>query len=169
VRGSVIVALWLAACASPWHPTGGRGANDSLFSYRWVWTDEQGQRVALSQWRGTPVVMTAIYTSCDNTCPRTIAKLRKVYDEYQHDGRPAEFVVVTLDPVADTPEQLRHYKEERRLPAAWHLLRGDVAETEQLGNVLGIRPMEMDAHYVHESRITVFDGSGASRAVLDVF
>lgn len=166
---AITVAIWLAACAVPWRSTGGGGPAESLFSYRWVWTDEQGQRVALSQWRGTPVVMTAIYTSCDNTCPRTVAKLRKVYDEYQHDGRQAEFVVVTLDPVADTPEQLRRYKEERRLPAAWHLLRGDVAETEQLGNILGVRPMEMDAHYVHESRITVFDGNGTSRAVLDVF
>jgi len=166
---AITVVIWFAACASPWHSTREAGSSESLFSYRWVWTDEQGQRVALSRWRGTPVVMTAIYTSCDNTCPRTIARLRKVYDEYQHDGRQAEFVVVTLDPVADTPEQLRHYKEERRLPAAWHLLRGDVAQTAQLGNILGVRPMEMDAHYVHESRITVFDGNGASRAVLDVF
>jgi protein SCO1/2 len=169
VRAAFLVGIYLAACGEPqWHANAAPSSDLSVYSYAWVWTDDQGQSVSLSRWRGKPIVVTAVYTSCEDTCPRTLVKLRQLYDQYTRDGRMAEFIVVTLDPSNDGPDALRKYRAAHQVPAAWHLLRGGVQQTAQLGSMLGIHPMAMDAHLVHESRITVFDANGVSSAVLDV-
>ena len=169
MRAALLVGIWLVACGEPqWHATSAPRAERSLYSYPWVWTDDQGQSVQLSRWRGTPLVVTAVYTACVDTCPRTLAKLRALSDQYAREGQRAEFVVVTLDPSQDGPAELRSYRAKHQLPPAWHLLRGGEQQTAQLGGMLDVHPMAMDAHLVHESRIIVFDASGVSSAVLDV-
>jgi protein SCO1/2 len=135
----------------------------SLFDFPWSWTDEQGQRLAFARWRGSPLVVTTFYTTCSSTCPRTVEKLRAVYRAFRDRGISAEFVLVTLDPTTDTPERLRALKEAHRLPAEWHLVQGDRYATRQLADYLGIHVLEMEVHLVHDTRIAVFDGSGAPR------
>jgi protein SCO1/2 len=135
-------------------------ARVSIFSYRWTWTDERGESVNLGQWRGEPLVVSAIYTSCRATCPRTIGKLKKLDAEFRREGHVPQFVIVTLDPATDTPETLRQYKEAEHLPASWHLLAGSAAETQELADALDIHVMAMDAHTFHEARIVVFDAGG---------
>jgi cytochrome oxidase Cu insertion factor (SCO1/SenC/PrrC family) len=51
----------------------------SLFDHPWTWTDELGKPVTFSRWQGQPLVLTAIFTQCKATCPRTVAKLWQVY------------------------------------------------------------------------------------------
>lgn len=169
MRAAFLVAIHLAACGEPqWHTNAAPDAGRSVYSHAWLWTDDQGQSVSLSRWRGTPLVVAAVYTSCEDTCPRTVEKLRQLHDQYVREGKRAEFIVVTLDPGHDGPDELRRYRVAHRLPAAWHLLRGGVEQTAQLGSLLDVHPMAMDAHLVHESRITVFDANGIGSAVLDV-
>jgi protein SCO1/2 len=159
-------------CTQTWKPTAHSStptARTSLFSYPWVWLDDRGEHIAFSQWRGTPVVVAAIYTSCRETCPRTLARLREVYEQFGRDKRRAEFVVVTIDPETDTPERLRELRRSRDLPVTWHLLTGGSDETKQLANLLGVHVMQMEAHVVHDSKIMLFDGDGQSTVELDIF
>src|SRR5262249_27464904 len=94
----------------------GTAPRSSLFSHDWIWTDEQGQSVTFARWAGKPLVVTAIFTRCKATCPRTIAKLLKVYDGFRQQGREAQFLIVTLEPANDTPAVLQHFKTESGLP-----------------------------------------------------
>ena len=166
---SIGLVLLFASCVPGWRSTPrSQAAPNSLFNYSWTWTDEHGDRVTFSQWRGTPLVVAAVYTSCEDTCPRTIAKLREIYHRFGLEHRRAEFVLVSMDPHPDTPAQLRDYKTSKELPEPWHLLTGDHRAVEQLTDVLGIHVMEMESHTVHDARITVFDGAGRSDASLDV-
>jgi len=160
------VALCLTACAPVWRSTAGAGP--SLYDHAWVWTDDQGHAVTLEQWRGTPLVVAAVYLSCDDVCPRTVARLRTIYDQYQREGRRATFVLLTLDPRNDSVEQLRTYKVSRGMPGSWRLLRGGTTQTQQLAAFLGIHTMDMGTHVVHDAPITVFDANGVSSAVLDL-
>jgi protein SCO1/2 len=164
----LVTATLLGGCAgagtpAPESPAGEPVALDprgSVFNHPWIWLDDRGERVTLASWRGTPLVVTAVYTTCFETCPRTIVRLRRVYDEFVRAGRRAEFVVVTLDPAVDTPERLSEFRRARGLPAAWHLLTGTRQATEQLMAVLDVHVMDMDVHLVHDSRITLFDAGG---------
>ena len=112
--------------------------------------------------------MAAVYTTCFETCPRTLVRLHRIYDEFTRAGRNAEFVVVTLDPAIDSPERLQQFKQSRKLPASWRLLTGSRHDTEQLMSVLNVEVMDMDAHLVHDSKIVLFDANGVRTAELDV-
>jgi protein SCO1 len=132
----------------------------SVFTYPWVWTDERGERVTFSKWRGGPLVLTAIYTQCRTKCPRTIGKLREIHEAMRREGHAAQFLLVTLDPDGDTPERLRQFKESEGFPDSWHLLAGSVPDTRELADMLGIHVINMDAHLLHNSRILVLDSKG---------
>lgn len=132
----------------------------SIFSYPWTWTDERGETVKFAQWRGEPLVVTAIYTTCRATCPRTIGKLKQLDADYRREGHVPEFLVVTLDPESDTPEALRRFKQSEHLPEAWHFLAGSVEATREFTDALDIHVMEMDVHRFHDARIVEFDARG---------
>ena|ERR1022692_1648993 len=132
----------------------------SLFAQPWIWTDERGVPVQLSRWGGTLLVVTLVYTSCTTTCPLTVDKLLRLGDSFRRQGRPATFVLVTLDPSNDTPEQLRRFKATRGLPADWHLLRGNDQQTRELAGLLGVRIMNESSHIIHDGRIVFLDPQG---------
>lgn len=139
------------------------GSRASLFAHPWVWSDELGRQVRFARWRGRPLVVTAAFTSCRETCPRTMQKLRDVYSAFQREKRAAQFIVVTLDPATDTPERLRAFKKEQRLPDSWRFLTGPKAQTRELARVLGIHVVDLDGHLMHDGAIMVFDEQGRSR------
>jgi cytochrome oxidase Cu insertion factor (SCO1/SenC/PrrC family) len=37
------------------------------FRYPWTWLDDHGERISLAKWRGEPLVITAVYTTCFET------------------------------------------------------------------------------------------------------
>jgi protein SCO1/2 len=132
----------------------------SVFDEPWTWTDEEGRAVALSRWRGEPLVIAAVYASCRRTCPYTIEKMRRVDDAFRRKGERAQFVLVTLDPTEDTPDRLRELKEASRMPASWRLLRGDREDTRALMDLLNIHVFDGETHLFHDSKITVFSANG---------
>jgi protein SCO1/2 len=140
-------------------PLAAPGETRSLFGAAWTWRDEQGEAVRFDRWRGAPIFVSMVFTSCTSACPRTIERLRRVSDTFKSEGRAATFVLVTLDPANDTPDQLRRFKLSRGLPPEWHLLRGDDGETRALADLLQVKVVE-NAHIFHDSRIVVFDRDG---------
>jgi protein SCO1/2 len=171
LRSGVLgVALWLGACSVTPEPAAeARAATPvgaSLFGYPWLWTDEQGHSTAFAQFRGAPLIVTEIYTSCTSTCPRTVSKLRQLSARLLRAGRTAQFLLITLDPASDTPERLRRYKADEALPASWHLLRGSKRATDELTNVLDIHVLDGGSHLVHDAKIVVFDAEGRRTGTL---
>jgi cytochrome oxidase Cu insertion factor (SCO1/SenC/PrrC family) len=165
-RRTWLAAILLAAGCAPARSTATGAISPervglSLFDRPWTWADEEGRRVTFAQWRGSPIVVTTIYTTCTRTCPLTVDKLRTVYRSFQRRGRDAQFLLVTLDPSVDTTERLREYKQSRNLPGQWHLLRGDPRDTRELADLLDIHVMDMEPHIVHDARIAIFDERGA--------
>jgi protein SCO1/2 len=126
----------------------------------WHWTDESGAEVTFSRWRGAPLVVTAVYTSCTTRCPLTIAKLRALDEAFLRKGLHGQFALVTLDPQTDDSARLRRYRDSRHLPPAWHMLHGGIEETRQFGRMMGVRAVYDDGHLDHEVRIAIFDRAG---------
>ncbi len=163
-RSSLLVLLILtssvAACASaPAQPDPGVGAARLVLQRAWI--DEQGTRVALTDYRGAPFVLSAMYTSCTTRCPFTIDKLRNLDEAFRRRGVEARVVLVTLDPRTDTPDRLLRYKEAHHLPDHWHFLSGGDAETDAMARYLGVRLMRDDTHIDHDVRVAIFDSEGA--------
>src|SRR5262249_41744275 len=47
--------------------------------------DEDGKQVSLRQYRGKVVVLTFMYSTCQDTCPVTATTIRGALDELGHD------------------------------------------------------------------------------------
>ena len=47
--------------------------------------DEHGAPLRLADMRGRPVVVTFLYTTCEDTCPLTASQIRVALDELGHD------------------------------------------------------------------------------------
>lgn len=136
-----------------------RQAPSALFER--VWQDERGTPVTFDEWRGSPLIVTMFFRTCRSRCPVTIHKLVRVAGEFRKLGRGAHFVLVTLDPLQDTPALLATFKREQGLdPASFHLLSGELAQTRELARFLRVRAAYDDFHIDHEVRIAVFDARG---------
>lgn len=72
-------------------------------------TDQNGEKVSLSDFRGKPVFLFFGYTHCPDICPITLSVLNGVTKEL--DGASDDFKVlfVTVDPERDDPETLKKY------------------------------------------------------------
>jgi protein SCO1/2 len=132
----------------------------SLFDRDWVWEDDLGSSVRFSAWRGKLLVVGLVYTSCTTVCPLSIEKMRQLSVAFEREGRAAEFVLVTLDPMNDTVAQLVRFKEARNLPRRWHLVRGSQQQTDALADALRFKTVTMGDHVVHEAKIVLVDGRG---------
>jgi protein SCO1 len=138
-------------------------ADFSVYELDAHWRDQDGQDRVPGSLRGRVQVVAMVYTSCTHTCPAIVAELKRLEAALDPSERArVGFLLVSLDPERDTPEQLKHFAESMRLdPAAWTLLTGDEDSVRELAALLGIRyRAEADAQISHSNTYVVLDADG---------
>ncbi len=129
-------------------------------------TTQDGNPLSLDELRGKVVVLTFIFASCTDSCPRLTAKMATIQSRLGTDfGRKVFFVSVTVDPERDTPEVLKRYAEGHgaRL-GGWAFVTGTPAEIRDVAKRYGIAYKRMPSGDVDHTFLTsVIDGSGALR------
>lgn len=102
------------------------------------WRLEDGQRASLERFAGRWYALTFVYTGCAGTCPLTTRKLKRLDAALQAAGKPLDLVVVSLDPLHDTPEAVAAWRARYQLEQArrWHVLVGDDAQLRTLTMLL---------------------------------
>ncbi len=151
LRAMFVLAVSLVGCASHVASVDSVGP---LWERPWV--DEQGTVRRLADFRGRPIALSMVYRGCQVRCPHTVARLKRLAA-----SRRLDVVLVTLDPVHDTPAKLRSFKDAQGVDSAsWHLLRGEPALTAHLARFLSVHPAQDDAHLDHEVRIAMVDARG---------
>jgi protein SCO1/2 len=136
---------------------------------------EDGRPFRLSALRGSPVLLTFIYTRCPipEFCPRMDALFGAVQRAVK-DGRlrgPVRLLSVSFDPDFDTPAELgRHAARVGADRAIWTFATGPKAEIESWGAGLGlslIRDERNPAAITHNLRTAVIDPRGRLVTILD--
>lgn len=72
-------------------------------------TNQDGQPVRLSDYRGKLVLLFFGYTHCPDVCPATFAKWKQVRHLLKDDAGQVRFVFISVDPERDTPERLKQH------------------------------------------------------------
>lgn len=134
----------------------------SIYHARSVWTDQAGEQRALESLHGKTRVVAMVYTSCAYACPRILLDMKRIEGELAPERRDrVGFVLVTIDPERDTPEQLAAYARGARLGAGWTLLTGDEGDILELAALLGVQYRETaPGEFVHSNLLTVLDPDG---------
>lgn len=73
-------------------------------------TDQDEERFNLSEYPGDAFLIFFGYTYCPDACPLMLSMLAAVYDVLDLEpGQDVRTIYITVDPLRDTPEQLREY------------------------------------------------------------
>ncbi|MBX3472974.1 MAG: SCO family protein [Planctomycetes bacterium] len=104
-------------------------------------TNQHGQTVAPSDFRGQVVVLTAVYARCGATCPTILAQVKRVTSQLSNSELArVRVLAVTLDPEHDTPEVLAGLATGQGLVGpSFHLLTGRPSDVGEALNQMGIQ------------------------------
>lgn len=131
--------------------------------------DQDDRRRSLSEWRGTPVLVTFIYTRCPlpNYCPlmdrNFVTIQRSLTDDPALRGK-LNLISVSFDPVFDTPAVLTaHAKTLKADTSSWTFLTGDKVTVDRLAAKFGvgvIRGADGATEITHNLRTGLFAADG---------
>ena len=83
----------------------------------------------MRDFRGRPVIVTFLYTNCDETCPPQAQQIKGALDQLEEDV-PA--LAIAVDPPNDTPESARAFLTEQRMTGRMEFVVGDEEELRPL-------------------------------------
>ena len=130
--------------------------------------DQDGKKRAFSSFKGSPVAITFIYTSCPlpTFCPLMDRHFVAIQDTIKSDAalKKVHLVSVSFDPITDTPAVLKaHARELKADPARWTFLTGDRDEIDQFAARFGVsvtRAQNDPKDIAHTLRTAIIDANG---------
>jgi protein SCO1/2 len=120
--------------------------------------NEQGEPVSMRALRGQPVVVTFLYTHCQDSCPIQAQTVRGALDDLGHDV-PA--LAIAVDPPNDTPQSARKFLAEQRATGRIQFVLGSREQLRPLWKGYAITPQRVTRE--HMARITLVDARGFQR------
>lgn len=125
----------------------------------WRFVDAAGRDRSLAEFQGAPFVVSLVYTRCPTVCPRTVSALTRFQREA---GGRVPIVLISLDPVHDTPEAMAGFAQSHALdPATWTLLAPDAASLPPLASAMGVAwGPSGDGGIAHSAVVAFIDGAG---------
>lgn len=128
-----------------------------------VLTDPEGSSVPIRQFRGKPLLVTLVYTSCADVCPTLIESLYPAVQEAQSALGADSFNVLTVgfDVRADTPERMRLLARERGVDLPnWRFLAADQTNLDALARAVGFAFYSRPGGYDHLAQVSIVDKDG---------
>ncbi len=122
-----------------------------------------GKPISFAQFRGKPLVISLIYTSCAYTCPMTTKQLAKVVKIAQDALGNDSFAIATIgfDVPQDTPPAMRHFATLQGVQDDhWYFLSTDANTMKALTQNLGFTYYPSPRGYDHLVQATVVDAQG---------
>ena len=126
-------------------------------------TDSVGAPLALAAYRGKPLVMSVVYTSCSSVCPATTQRLISAVSEARRMFGSSEFSVLTVgfDARNDTPAHLAQFAAMQGLKFDnWRLASGDAGTLSALLRDLGFSYAAVTGGFDHVTQTTIVDREG---------
>jgi protein SCO1/2 len=177
MNGRVLIALFLIAVFSLgliWLAAPGDSDNDNvatgtsrfegavmpkgLKAPDFTLENQDGERISMRDFRGQPVIVTFLYTTCEDTCPVQAQTVRGALDEL---GEDVPAIAIAVDPPRDTPERARAFLSEQRALGRLDFVLGTRAELKPLWKDFYVRPQSVTQE--HNARFTLVDERGFQR------
>jgi protein SCO1 len=120
--------------------------------------NQDGERISMRDFRGQPVIVTFLYTTCEDTCPVQAQTVRGALDEL---GEDVPAIAIAVDPPRDTTERARAFLSEQRALGRLDFVLGSRAELRKLWEGYYVRPQSVTQE--HQARFTLVDVRGFQR------
>jgi protein SCO1 len=131
-----------------------KGVRAPDFSLR----NQDGKTVSMRALRGQPVLVSFLYTTCDDTCPAQAQTMRGALDDL---GKDIPALAIAVDPPRDTPERARAFLLKARASGRIDFVLGSRAQLSPLWKAFFIRAQSINQE--HQARFTLIDKKGFQR------
>ena len=121
-------------------------------------TDQDGERISMRSFRGSPVIVTFLYTTCEDTCPTQAQQVKGALAEL---GEDVPAVAVAVDPPRDNPARARAFLSEQRMTGRMSFALGTRAELRPVWDGFAVQPQRDDLE--HTGRFVLVDRQGRQR------
>ena len=121
-------------------------------------TTQDGEAVTAAALRGRPLVVTFIYSTCEDTCPGQVQSIRGALDDL---GRDVPVVGVSVDPSGDTPRSAQAFLLEQSMKGRMDFLLGTRKQLEPVWQAFGIAPQRDGRE--HSAYTVLVDRDGRQR------
>jgi protein SCO1 len=125
--------------------------------------DQEGRPVDLASFRGRPLLISLIYTSCDHTCPVMTQTVMRAVTAAKKALGDQSFQVVSIgfDTVHDTPSALKYFARQQGVSLDnWTFLSADADTIERLSAELGFTWFVSSRGFDHIAQTSVIDSEG---------
>ena len=121
-------------------------------------TTQDGEPMTAAALRGRPVIVTFIYSTCEDTCPGQVQSIRGALDDL---GRDVPVIGVSVDPAGDTSRRAQAFLVEQSMKGRMDFLLGTREELEPVWDAFGIAPQRDGRD--HSAYTVLVDAEGRQR------
>jgi protein SCO1 len=151
-RGATIGANQLEGPTLPSH----------LVAKNFSLTDQNGQRITLSQYRGQVVVLTFMHSLCKGACPLMANQILGALNDLPHGGHNVPAMALSVDPPQDTPANRRKFIAKMHLTGRFDFLNGPMSVMRKIWHDYYVQP-ELGAKEDHSAFVFLIDKRGIWR------
>jgi len=129
----------------------------------YVLIDSAGAPLAIAGYRGKPLVVSLVYTSCSSICPATTQHLISAIGEAHRMFGSSEFAVLTIgfDARNDTPAHMAQFAARQGVKLDnWRLASADAGTMSALLRDLGFSYAAVAGGFDHITQTTIIDRDG---------
>lgn len=120
--------------------------------------DQDGRGLDMASLRGRPVIVTFVYSTCEDTCPILVQSIRGALDRL---GEDLPVVAVSVDPARDTPRSAQRFVAKQRMIGRMRFMVGSRAALRPVWRQYGIGPQTADLE--HSAHVVLLDERGHQR------
>ena len=120
--------------------------------------DQEGKPVSMRQFRGRPVIVTFLYTTCQNSCPAMAQVVKGALNDL---GSDVPALAVAVDPPRDNADRARKFLSTQRVIGRLDFVLGSRAQLQPVWKGFAIQPQSVSQE--HQARFTLVDKRGFQR------
>ena len=125
--------------------------------------DQNGRTVALHDYLGRVVVLTFMYSTCQDTCPVEAQQIRGALDDLGSRGH-VPVLAVSVDPRQDTPLNANRFLLRQSMTGRMEFLLGTRSELSRVWSEYHIQPQTVGARNSdHSAFVMLLDRRGIQR------
>jgi protein SCO1/2 len=135
----------------------------------YAFTDTEGRRVTLADYRGKPLVVSFVYTGCSQVCPTTTRFLAKAVRQARDVVGADSFAVASIgfDIPSDNPVSMKVFARRNEIDdPRWAFLTPDAGVPRPLAGDFGFSFESASGGFEHLTQVTILDASGRVYAQL---
>ncbi len=126
-------------------------------------TNVDGTKIDIEQFRGKPLLATLIYTSCADVCPVIIESLATATEVAEDTFGPDSFNIITVgfDTRIDTPDRMRSFARAHSAGGEnWYFVASTADMADRFATAIGFDYQASAGGFGHPAQVTVIDQDG---------